>query len=65
MRASVLRTVSVSWAMLISVSILSTAKVTQTPAAEADTAAKTAPIYDPYPPGILPSELNSELACFA
>ena len=28
----------------------------------ASKSAKTFPVYDPYPPGILPSDLNSELA---
>ena len=62
MRSSILGAVSSSAAMLAAVLILSNAAVAQTPTAEPDSPAKTFPVYDPYPPGILPSNLDSELA---
>ena len=62
MRSSILGAVSISAAMLAAALILSNATLAQTPAAESDSSSKTIPVYDPYPPGILPSNLNSELA---
>src|SRR6202140_2290040 len=34
----------------------------QTPQTETPQAATPAPIYNPYPPGILPADLNAEIA---
>jgi cytochrome c peroxidase len=62
MHSGILGAVSSSAAMLAAVLFLSNAAVAQTPAAEPDSSSKAFPVYDPYPPGILPSNLNSELA---
>ncbi|MDB6010092.1 MAG: hypothetical protein JWL65_2342 [Gammaproteobacteria bacterium] len=62
MRSSILGAVLNSAAMLAAVLLLSNAAMAQTPAAESDSSSKTVPVYDPYPPGILPADLNSELA---
>src|ERR1700738_4394140 len=64
MRSSILGAVSSSAAMLAAVLILSNTAMAQTPAAEGELSSKTKtfPVYDPYPPGILPADLNSELA---
>jgi cytochrome c peroxidase len=62
MRSSILGAVLSSAAMFAAVLLLPNAAVAQTPAAEPDSSWKTFPVYDPYPPGILPSNLNSELA---
>ena len=62
MHSRILGVVSSSTALLVAVLLLSNAAVAQTPTAEPDSPAKTFPVYDPYPPGILPSNLSSELA---
>jgi cytochrome c peroxidase len=62
MRSSILGAVLRSAAMFAAVLLLPNAAVAQTPAAEPDSSSKPFPVYDPYPPGILPSDLNSELA---
>jgi hypothetical protein len=50
--------------MLAAVLILSNTAMAQTSEAESDWSSKTKtfPVYDPYPPGILPADLSSELA---
>ena len=62
MRTGVLRAVLGSVAMLAAVSILSNVAAAQAPAADSDSTLKSVPVYNPYPPGILPADLNSELA---
>jgi cytochrome c peroxidase len=66
MRTSIFWAVSACLAVLLGVSIHSNPARAQTPAAESPrpdwSSSSKIPIYDPYPPGILPSDLNSELA---
>src|SRR5882757_5560093 len=64
MRSSILGAVSSCVAMLAAVLILSNTAMAQTSEAESDwsSKSKTFPVYDPYPPGILPADLSSELA---
>jgi cytochrome c peroxidase len=62
MHSRILGVVSSSAALLAAVLLLSNAAVAQTATAEPDSSSKTFPVYDPYPPGILPSNLSSELA---
>ena len=62
MRSSIVGAVLSSAAMFAAVLLLPNPAVAQTLAAEPDSSSKTFPVYDPYPPGILPSDLNSELA---
>ena len=66
MRSSILGAMSSSAAMLAALLILSNTAMAQTSETESDwsskTKTKTFPVYDPYPPGILPADLNSELA---
>jgi cytochrome c peroxidase len=62
MRTGVLCAVSGSVAILAAVSILSNVAAAQAPAVDSDSTLKSVPVYNPYPPGILPLDLNSELA---
>jgi cytochrome c peroxidase len=62
MRAHVLGAVSGSLAVLVGALILSTTAAAQAQAPQTSSAdSSSAPVYNPYPPGILPSDLNSEL----
>ena len=58
MRASVLSAVSVGLVALLVALIPPKAAAAQTPSGESP----SAPVYNPYPPGIVPADLNSELA---
>jgi cytochrome c peroxidase len=67
MRSSILGAVSSSAAMLAAVLLLSNAAMAQTPATQSDSDSSPdhqhhVPPYDPYPTGILPSDIKSELA---
>ena len=69
MRTGVIITVSGTLAMVLGASILSHATWAQTESPQTESPQKGSPdgvakppVYNPYPPGILPSDLNSELA---
>ena len=62
MRTTVFSTVLVFLAVVVGVCVMPRAALAQTAAAQSDSFPKPPPDYNPYPPGILPSDLNSELA---